>query len=71
VISRFLPGERIENSYQSMVESTLHFLIEQVGEVEGAYPDAGRLARLPELAAAPSIRHGILTWRVICPLASQ
>lgn len=31
--------------YQSMIESTLRFLIEQVGEVEGAYPDAGLLAK--------------------------
>src|SRR5437016_932159 len=30
--------------YQTMVESTLRFLIEQVGEVEGAYPAEGKLA---------------------------
>jgi len=30
--------------YQNLVDSTLRFLIEQVGQVEGAYPDAGRLA---------------------------
>ena len=30
--------------YQTMVESTLRFLIEQVGEVEGAYPPEGKLA---------------------------
>ncbi len=30
--------------YQNLVDSTLRFLIEQVGEVEGAYPDAGQLA---------------------------
>jgi len=30
--------------YQTMVETTLRFLIEQVGEVEGAYPPEGKLA---------------------------
>jgi hypothetical protein len=30
--------------YQTLVESTLRFLIEQVGEVEGAYPPEGKLA---------------------------
>src|SRR5438270_7201238 len=30
--------------YQTMVETTLRFLIEQVGEVEGAYPAEGKLA---------------------------
>jgi hypothetical protein len=30
--------------YQTMVESTLRFLIEQVGQVEGAYPAEGKLA---------------------------
>ena len=30
--------------YQNLVEGTLRFLIEQVGEVEGAYPPESRLA---------------------------
>jgi len=30
--------------YQTMVESTLRFLIEQVGQVEGSYPAEGKLA---------------------------
>ncbi|MFN3322865.1 MAG: hypothetical protein ACK5AZ_05170 [Bryobacteraceae bacterium] len=30
--------------YQNMVEATLRFLIEQVGQVEGAYPPEGKLA---------------------------
>ena len=30
--------------YRSMVEATLRFLIEQVGEVEGAYPAEGKLS---------------------------
>src|SRR6185312_4862912 len=30
--------------YQTMVESTLRFLVEQVGQVEGAYPDEDKLA---------------------------
>src|SRR5947209_12007038 len=30
--------------YQTMVETTLRFLIELVGEVEGAYPPEGKLA---------------------------
>ena len=35
--------------------------------------DVSNRVNLPELltAAAASIRHGILIWRVICPLASQ
>jgi hypothetical protein len=31
--------------YRTMVEATLRFLIEQVGEVEGTYPEQGRLAQ--------------------------
>jgi hypothetical protein len=30
--------------YQTMVESTLRFLVEQVGQVDGAYPSEGELA---------------------------
>ena len=30
--------------YQTMVESTLRFLVEQVGQVDGAYPAEGKLA---------------------------
>src|SRR5215471_15253450 len=30
--------------YQTMVETTLRFLIEQVGQVEGCYPEEGKLA---------------------------
>ena len=30
--------------YQTMVETTLRFLIEQVGQVEGCYPAEGKLA---------------------------
>jgi hypothetical protein len=40
-----------------MVESTLRFLIEQVGEVEGAYPDAGRLAK--DFAIRRGVGNGI------------
>jgi hypothetical protein len=43
--------------YQSMVESTLRFLIEQVGQVEGAYPDAGRLAQ--DFAIRRGVGNGI------------
>jgi hypothetical protein len=43
--------------YQTMVESTLRFLIEQVGEVEGAYPDAGRLAK--DFAVRRGVGNGI------------
>lgn len=35
---------RRSSVYQNMVESTLRFLIEQVGQAEGAYPPEGRLA---------------------------
>ncbi|MFB3778446.1 MAG: hypothetical protein ACE141_12585 [Bryobacteraceae bacterium] len=38
------PSIRRTRTYQSMVDSTLRFLIEQVGRVEGAYPAEGRLA---------------------------
>jgi hypothetical protein len=52
--------------YQSMVEATLRFLIEQVGQVEGAYPAGGRLATdfLARRAAGNGIEFlGILTFR--------
>ena len=40
-----LPGPvRETNLYRNMVEATLRFLIEQVGEVEGAYPLEGKLS---------------------------
>ena len=40
-----LPGSlRRSRLYQHLVEGTLRFLIEQVGEVEDAYPPEGRLA---------------------------
>lgn len=38
------PALRRTKVYGTMVETTLRFLIEQVGQVEGAYPDAGKLA---------------------------
>src|SRR5580700_3257161 len=37
-------GVRRTKLYQTMVESTLRFLVEQVGQVEGAYPAEGKLA---------------------------
>lgn len=37
-------GVRRTRLYQTMVETTLRFLIEQVGQVEGAYPAEGKLA---------------------------
>jgi hypothetical protein len=52
--------------YQSMVDSTLRFLIEQVGEVEGAYPVEGRLAQdfaLRRAAGNGLELIGILTFR--------
>jgi hypothetical protein len=40
-----LPGAvRRTRLYQTMVESTLRFLVEQVGQVDGAYPAEGKLA---------------------------
>ena len=40
-----IPGTlRRTRLYRTLVESTLRFLIEQVGRVEGAYPEAGKLA---------------------------
>src|SRR5215813_11971656 len=38
-------GVRRTKLYQTMVESTLRFLIEQVGQVEGTYPAEGKLAQ--------------------------
>ena len=52
--------------YRSLVESTLRFLIEQVGQVEGAYPPEGRLAEdfAVRRAAGNGIELiGILTFR--------
>jgi hypothetical protein len=37
-------GVRRTRLYQTMVESTLRFLVEQVGQVDGAYPAEGKLA---------------------------
>jgi len=37
-------GVRRTKLYQTMVESTLRFLVEQVGQVDGVYPDEGKLA---------------------------
>jgi hypothetical protein len=52
--------------YRSMVEATLRFLIEQVGEVEGIFPTEGRLAEdfLVRRAAGNGIEVlGLLTFR--------
>ena len=52
--------------YRSLVDSTLRFLIEQVGQVEGAYPPEGRLAEdfAIRRAAGNGIELvGILTFR--------
>ena len=52
--------------YRSLVDSTLRFLIEQVGQVEGAYPPEGRLAEdfAMRRAAGNGIELiGILTFR--------
>jgi hypothetical protein len=52
--------------YQSLVDSTLRFLIEQVGQVEGAYPAEGRLAEdfAMRRAAGNGLELlGILTFR--------
>ena len=38
------PGIRRTKLYTVMVETTLRFLIEQVGQVEGAYPSDGKLS---------------------------
>jgi len=37
-------GVRRTKLYQTMVESTLRFLVEQVGQVDGVYPAEGKLA---------------------------
>lgn len=38
-------GVRRTKLYQTMVESTLRFLVEQVGQVDGVYPAEGKLAQ--------------------------
>jgi hypothetical protein len=50
-------GVRRTRLYQIIVERTLRFLIEEVGEVEGCYPPEGRLADNFALRRAAS--HGI------------
>ena len=54
VLPRQIRGTKL---YQNMVEATLRFLIEQVGEVEGAYPAEGRLAE--NFAARRAAGNGI------------
>lgn len=54
--------------YQSMVDSFLRFLIEQVGEVEGAYPPEGRLAQ--EFALRRAAGNGIEMLGVLAFRAS-
>lgn len=52
--------------YQSLVDSTLRFLIEQVGEVEGTYPAEGQLAEnfaIRRTAGNGIEAIGILTFR--------
>lgn len=52
--------------YQSLVDSTLRFLIEQVGQVEGAYPSESKLAEnflLRRTAGNGLELIGILTFR--------
>jgi hypothetical protein len=52
--------------YRSMVEAALRFLIEQVGQVEGVYPDEGKLAEdflLRRTAGNGLELIGILTFR--------
>ncbi|MCP5118375.1 MAG: hypothetical protein GY953_46780, partial [bacterium] len=39
------PAFRKTRIYRMMVEATLRFMIEQIGEVEGAFPVEGRLAK--------------------------
>jgi len=43
--------------YRTMVEATLHFLIEEVGQVEGVYPPASALAQ--DFLARKAVGHGI------------
>jgi hypothetical protein len=60
------PAIRRGRLYQSLVDSTLRFLIEQVGQVEGAYPVEGRLAddfALRRAAGNGLELIGILTFR--------
>src|SRR5262252_6746383 len=52
--------------YRNLVEATLHFLIEQVGQVEGVYPGEEKLSEdfLVRRAAGNGIElMGILTFR--------
>ena len=54
--------------YRSMVASFLRFLIEQVGEVEGAYPPEGRLAQ--DFAMRRAAGNGIETLGLLAFSAS-
>jgi hypothetical protein len=51
------PGIRRSTLYRTMVDVTLRFLIEEVGQVEGIYPSEGRLAEMFLLQRTAS--HGI------------
>ncbi len=60
------PAVRRTRIYRALVETTLRFLIEQVGQVEGVYPAEGRLAEdfAVRRAAGNGIELvGILTFR--------
>ena len=60
------PGIRQTTLYRTMVEVTLRFLIEEVGQVEGIYPISDRLAQnfLLQRTASHGIELlGILTFR--------
>ncbi len=50
---------RRTTTYRTMVEATLRFLIEEVGQVEGVYPEAHQLAR--DFLLRRAAGHG-LTW---------
>lgn len=60
------PAIRRTRLYRTMVEATLRFLIEELGQVEGVFPEEGRLAKdfLLRKAAGNAIElMGILAFR--------
>jgi hypothetical protein len=62
------PAARRTKLYEQLVDVTLRFLIEQVGQVEGAYPPAGRLSE--DFVKRRSVGNGIELLGIVAFRAS-
>src|SRR6185295_18894189 len=62
------PAVRRTTLYRTMVDVTLRFLIEEVGQVEGVYPSEGRLAQ--DFLLTRTASHGIELLGVLAFRAS-